>query len=174
MSVAAHQSKKGGAMSLRSFLYLLGASLAIAGCFFPWSCRQVGDLGWRCTTAIVLRYSVQDNVIGRLEIQDNVRGSGFIILFLTISIVFFAFFGPQFIRHSKIIAIMSSAALVLVSAYHFVQTLMARTPESDAFAAFASLTLAVVSVGAVMMLAAGAIDQRAMRQPPAWGTTSHE
>jgi hypothetical protein len=159
-----YQLKKGGTMSLRSFLYLLGASLTIAGCFFPWSCQQVGDRSWHCPTAIVFRFSSQDDLISHLEIYDTVRGSGFVILFLTVIIVFCAFFAPQFIRRSKIIALMSSAALVLISAYHFVHTLTARTPESGAFAAVASLTLAIVCVGALLMLVAGAIDQRAMRQ----------
>jgi hypothetical protein len=154
-------------MSLRSFLYLLGASLTITGCFLPWSCRQVGDHSWHCTTAIVLRFSRQDGMMSRLEIQDTVRGSGFIILFLTFIVIFFAFFAPQFIRRSKIIARISSVALVLASAYYFVQTLSARTPENDTFAHLASLTMAIVCIGAVLMLVAGAINQHALRQHPA-------
>jgi hypothetical protein len=151
-------------MALRSFLYLLGASLTIVGCFFPWSCQQVGDRSWHCTTAIVIRYSRQDDVISRLEIQDNVQGSGFIFLFLTVMIVFWAFFGPQVIGRSKIIALIGSAALVVISVYHLFTMLIARPPENGAFAAFASLTLAIVCVGALLMLAAGVIDQRAIGQ----------
>ncbi len=154
-------------MRLRSFLYLLGASLTIAGCFFPWSCRQIGDLSWHCPTAIVLRYSMLDDVTSRFEIQDNVRGSGFILLFLTVIIVFFALFPPQFIHRPQIIVIISSVALVLISAYHFIHTLTARISGSDAFTGFASLTLVIVSIGALMMLVAGVIDQRAMGQHPA-------
>ena len=161
-------------MALRSFLYLLGASLTVAGCFFPWSCRQVGDLSWHCPTAIMLRYSMHDDLVGRLEMQDNVRGSGFIVLLLTAVIVFFAFSAPQFIRRARIIAIMSSAALVLVSAYHFVQTLTAWIRDSDAFASFTGLTLAIVCSGALMMLVAGTMKQHAMGQQPARRTTAHE
>ena len=161
-------------MARRTFLYLLGASLTIAGCFFPWSCRQIADLGWHCTTAIVLRYSMQDDLISRLEIQDNVRGSGFIILFLTVMIVFFAFFGPQVIGRSKIVALIGSAVLVAISAYHFFTMLIAQTPDGGALGAFASLTLAIVFIGALMMLAAGVIDQGAMRQTAAWRATPHE
>jgi presenilin-like A22 family membrane protease len=151
-------------MAPRNFLYLLGASLTIAGCFFPWSCHQVGDLSWSCPTAIMLRYSMHGDFISRLEIQDNARGSGYIILFLTIIIVFFAFFAPQFIRRPKIIVITSSAALVLVSVYHFITTLTALIQDREAFTGIASLTLAIVCIGALMMLAAGVMDQRAMRQ----------
>jgi hypothetical protein len=166
------EDKEAVAMTLRSFLYLLGASLTIAGCFFPWTCRQVGELSWQCPAAITLRYSMQDDVISRLEIQDNVRGGGFIILFLTVIIVFLAFSPPQFIRRPKIIAMIGSAALVLVSAYHFVDTLAGRAADSRAFAALASLALVIVCIGALLMLVAGSIDQRAIRRPPAVRTTS--
>jgi hypothetical protein len=152
-------------MALRSFLYLLGASLTIAGCFFPWSCRQVDDVSWYCSSAIVLRYSVENAGIGRLELHDSVRGYGFIILFLTALIVFFAFAAPQFTRRPKVVAILSSAALVLVSGYLFIAALAEQIRHSDAFGAFASVTLAIVCTGAILMLAAGAIDQRALRQP---------
>jgi hypothetical protein len=154
-------------MALRSFLYLLGASLTVAGCFFPWSCRQVGDLNWRCSTAIILRYSTQDDGISRLEIYDNVRGIGFVILFLTVIIVCFAFFPPRFIRHPKGVAIMSSAALVLVSAYHVIATLTVRLQDSEVFAALTNLTAAIVCIGAILTFVAGAIDQHAARQDPA-------
>jgi hypothetical protein len=151
-------------MALRSFLYLLGASLTVAGCFFPWSCRQVGDLSWRCSTAIVLRYSIQDEHISHLDIYDHVQGSGFIILFLTVMIVCFAFFPPRFIHRPKRVAVVTSAALAIVSAYHFTATLMARLQDSDAFAAFASLTSAIMCIGAILTLVAGGIDQRATHE----------
>jgi hypothetical protein len=146
------------------FSILLGASLTIAGCFFPWSCQQVGERSWHCPTAIVLRYSVQADVISRLEIQDNVQGSALIILFLTVMTIFLAFFAPRFNRRSKIVAITSSAALVLLSTYQFIAALTARIQQSGAFAGLAILTLAIVCVGALMMLVAGAIDQRAIGQ----------
>jgi hypothetical protein len=153
-------------MALRSFLYLLGAALTIAGCFFPWSCQQVGERSWHCPTAIMLRYSIQGDVISRLEIQDNVQGSALIILFLTIMTVFLAFFAPRFNRRSKILAVASSAALVLVSVYQFIAALSARIQASGAFTGLAIMTLAIVCIGALLMLIAGAIDQHALGQHP--------
>jgi hypothetical protein len=154
-------------MALRRLLYLLGASLTTAGCFFPWSCQQVGDLSWRCSTAIILRYSMHDSFTSRIEIQDNVRGSGFIVLLLTAVIILFALSPPQFAHRPKIIVVASSAALVLVSTYHFINRLNVWIQGSGVFMGVVSLTLAIVCAGALMMLACGLMDQRAIRQHPA-------
>jgi hypothetical protein len=162
--VLAAPPTKGGSMALRSLLYLLGVSLTVAGCFFPWSCRQAGDFSWHCPGAIMFRYTMQNDGTNRLELQDSVRGSGFLVLFLAAIIIWFVFSPPQFIRRPKIAAMTSSAVLVLVSAYQFIIALSAQIQNSDAFTGFTILTLAIVCIGALLTLVAGAIDQCTARQ----------
>jgi hypothetical protein len=58
----------------------------------------------------------------------------------------------------------SSAVLVLVSAYQFIIALSAQIQNSDAFTGFTILTLAIVCIGALLTLVAGAIDQCTARQ----------
>lgn len=150
-------------MTVRSLLYLLGAALTAAGCFFPWSCQQLSAISWQCPTALTLRY-MQGGAFGRLELQDSVGGGAFLTLLLTAVILLLAFPPAQLNRRPVGLAIVSSAALLFVVASQLTARLTALIRSSDALAGIPILTLVIVCAGAVLTLIAGAMDQRALSQ----------
>lgn len=106
---------------------------------------------------------MQDDGTRRLEILDRLSGSGSILLVLTAIIVCCAVFPSRIATGPKLVASVGAAVLVLVAAYRFIAPLPALLSNRDGFVS-ASVSATTVCIGALLLLVAAVLDQRAVRR----------
>jgi len=131
---------EGGSMmsTFTKSMFMVGASLTIAGSFLPW--WQAGDFVSYWTYGIQVSPSVQDN--------------GGLLVVLLSSVLLMLIFRPfGFIEKPAAWAIPASAALVLASAFQVGRLLIERTNASGVIGAPSiEVGLLMVSAGSILLL----------------------
>jgi hypothetical protein len=146
-------------------LYIIAASLTVAGSFLPWWCS--GDVVIACTSGIdfyniyLIAYLKHIGLFNSYYSSNNV---GIAVVILSILTVWFAMRPPKFIPEPKTLALVSSTLLVLFVSYQLTNHFLFRIEHlRTTLAVFLEYGFVLVLFGSLLLLSATLQDNKLRR-----------